>query len=266
MAFKPGGAYIDNLPDGAGGQGYYELPSTRDEYLALHFPGDDPLPDLLGDAAPPLEERYPFAVRRLWPAAPGGQALDVGAACGRVTFDLAADHAEAWGVDRSHSLVAAAREIQATGRARYRTVVEGDLCRAWDVAVEPVPNARFAVADAMDLPFSDRRFDTVVALNLVDRVPDPIRALDELGRVTAPGGTLLVGSPYTWLDSFTPRTRWLGGFLRDGTPVRGADAVRAHLAPAFILDREEQLPFFIAHHARSGQLGLALIQAFVRKS
>ncbi|MHC4135364.1 MAG: methyltransferase domain-containing protein [Planctomycetota bacterium] len=265
MSSKPGGAYIDNLPDSAEGKGYYELPSTRDEYLALHFPGDDPLADVLGPAVPPPEERYPFAVRRLWQASPRGEALDVGAACGRITFDLAADHAAAWGVDLSHTLVAAAREVQATGRARYRTVVEGDLSRAWDVAVQAAPNARFAVADALDLPFCDGHFATVVALNLVDRVPDPVRALDELGRVTAPGGTLLVGSPYTWLDSFTPRARWLGGFARDGAPVRGADAVRAHLAPAFTFVREDQLPFFIAHHARSGQLGLAHIQAFVRK-
>jgi len=265
MALKPGGAYIDNLPDGAEGKGYYELLSTRDEYLALHFPGDDPLADVLGAHAPPLEERYPFAVRRLWPASPRGEALDVGAACGRITFDLAADHAAAWGVDLSHSLVAAAREVQATGRARYRTAVEGDLSRAWDVAVKTAPNARFAVADALDLPFRDGRFATVVALNLVDRVPDPVRALDELARVTAPRGTLLVGSPYTWLDSFTPKRRWLGGFARDDVPIRGADAVRAHLAPAFDFVREAQLPFFIAHHARSGQLGLAHIQTFVRK-
>jgi SAM-dependent methyltransferase len=266
MSFKPGGTYIDDLPDSAEGRVYYELPSTRDEYLALHFPGDDPLAELLGTPVPPLEERYPFAVRRLWRASPRGEALDVGAACGRITFDLAADHAAAWGVDLSHTLVAAAREVQATGRARYRTVVEGDLSRAWDVEVQAAPNARFAVADALDLPFRAGRFATVVALNLVDRVPDPARALAELARVTAPGGTLLVGSPYTWLTSFTPRTRWLGGLARDDVPVRGADAVRAHLAPAFEFVREARLPFFIAHHARSGQLGLSHIQAFVRKS
>ena len=145
-------------------------------------------------------------------------------------------------------------------------MVEGDVSRDWDVAVTTAPNARFAVADALHLPFPDRRFATVVALNLVDRVPDPSRALDELSRVTAPGGTLLVGSPYTWLDSFTPRSRWLGGFARDGAPVRGAAAVRAYLASNFEFVREDQLPFFIAHHARSGQLGLAHIQAFVRRS
>ncbi|MHC4550095.1 MAG: methyltransferase domain-containing protein [Planctomycetota bacterium] len=265
MAAKPGGAYIDNLPDSAVGQAYYDASATRDEYLAFHYPGEDFLAALLGPATPPCAERYPFAVHRFWRSRPQGRALDVGAACGRVTFDLARDHREVWGVDLSPTLITAAREVQASGCARYRTVVEGEIVRAWEVAVATTPNARFAVANALDLPFADGRFDTVVALNLVDRVPDPARALDEVARVTAPGGMLLVGSPYTWLDSHTPRERWLGGFVRDGVEVRGAAAVRAHLVDAFALVREVRLPFFISHHAGSGQLGLAWIQVFERK-
>ena len=266
MATKPGGAYIDNLPDSAEGSAYYDLPSTRDEYLAFHYPGDDPLAALLGPDTPPLDRRYPFGVRELVEARPDGAALDIGAACGRVTFDLARCHREAWGVDLSQTLVDAAREVQATGRARYRTVEEGALLREWDVNVETAANARFGVADALDLPFPDHAFCTVVALNLIDRVPDPARALEEAARVVAPGGTLLVGSPYTWLPGFTPKERWLGGFLRDGVAVHGADAVRAQLAPAFRFHREVRMPFFIPHHARSGQLGLAQIQIHVRES
>ena len=266
MATRPGGATIDSLPDSAEGKAYYDLPSTRDEYLAFHYPGDDPLAALLGSDTPPLGERYPFAVRGIVAARPEGAALDIGAACGRVTFDLARAHKEAWGVDLSRTLIDAARDVQETGRAPYRTVVEGSILRAWDVAVEAAPNARFGVADALDLPFPAGSFDTVVALNLIDRVPDPARALAEAARVTAPGGTLLVGSPYTWLDSFTPPERWLGGFLRDGVEVRGAATVRAHLEESFAFDREVRMPFFIPHHARSGQLGLAHIQIYERKS
>ena len=46
--------------------------------------------------------------------------------------------------------------------------------------------------------------------------------------------------------------------------VRGAAAIRARLAPAFRPDEETRLPFFIPHHARSGQLGVAHIQRFTR--
>jgi len=256
----PGGGAV------AAGRRYYELRATCDEYLAFHYPAEDPLAAFLGAGAPPLDERYPFAVRRLWQPRPGGRALDVGAACGRVTFALARDHRVAWGIDVSAMLVAAAREVQKAGRARYKAAVEGALHRDCDVPVEAPRNARFAVADAMVLPFADGAFDTVVGLNLVDRVPDPRRALDELERVTAPGGLLIVGSPYTWKEEFTPRERWLGGFRRGETPGRGGAEVRAHLSARFAREGERDLVFFIPHHARSGQLGLAHIQIFRRQT
>jgi len=220
------------------GTGYYRLTATRDEYLAFHYPERDPLPDFLGPRSPPLSERYPFAVKKLWK--PARRALDIGAACGRITYDLARDHEEAIGVDLSRELVSAAAQV----RARL------DL----------PANAAFAVGDALALPFADGAFDTVVVLNLIDRVPDPARALAEAARVTAPNGLLLVGSPYTWKEEFTPRSRWLGEIGDSGAEVR------ERLGPRFAKESETELIFFIPHHARSGQLGRTHIQAFRRQS
>jgi SAM-dependent methyltransferase len=242
----------------------YEADSTREEYLAFHYPDGDPLEPFLGPRTPPPAERHPYAARGWWERRPRDLALDIGCACGRTTLDLARDHRYAFGLDRSRALVRAAEGVRRAGRARYRTVVEGDLVRQHDVAVEAPPNATFLLGDALRLPFPDRAFATVVALNLLDRVPDPERAVDEMGRVVAPGGLLLVGSPWTWLDRFTPRERRLGGFEGARGPVRGAETVRDRLAPAFALEREGHLPFFLLHHARSGQLGLVHLQRFRR--
>jgi SAM-dependent methyltransferase len=209
---------------------YYRLATTRDEYVAFHYPSVDPLPALLGPRSPPLSERYPFAVKRLWK--PARRALDVGCAVGRIAHDLARDHEIAVGVDLSPVLLAAAKD-------------RGPGC--------------LARADALALPFPDGFFDTVVLLNLIDRVPDPARALDEAARVAAPGGLLLVGSPYTWKEEFTPRSHWLG---RAGD---GGAEVRARLEPRFVREAEAEMVFFIPHHARSGQLGLAHIQSFRRQ-
>ncbi|HEX5137059.1 MAG TPA: methyltransferase domain-containing protein [Planctomycetota bacterium] len=218
-------------PAGPAATPYYRSKATRDEYLAFHYPERDPLPDFLGPRSPPLSERYPFAVRNLWK--PARRALDIGCAVGRIASDLSRDHELAVGIDLSRELIEAGR-----GRGA----------------------ARFAVADALALPFPDGAFDTVVALNLIDRVPDPARALAEAARVTAPRGLLLVGSPYTWKEEFTPRARWLGR-IGDG----GAE-VRERLGRAFAREAETDLLFFIPHHPRSGQLGRAHIQAFRRQS
>jgi SAM-dependent methyltransferase len=239
-------------------QDYYERRSTVEEYLAFHYPDGDPLEALLGERAPPVAERFPFAVRQLWSG--GARALDVGAAVGRTTLDLARDHAHVVGLDRAHALIAGAREVQRSGVARYRTQVEGDLLQSHEVAVAAPGNARFMVGDALALPFADASFDTVVALNLIDRVPDAARALDELARVAR--GTLIVSSPFTWLEEYAPKEKWLGGFSGNRGPVRGIEAVQERLRPRFTLTKDLRMPFYIPHHARSGQLGLSLVQVF----
>jgi len=245
-------------------EGYYEQDRVLGEYLAFHYPDGDPMRALLGDATPALETRFPYVVRSFWEPRPDGLALDVGAACGRVTLDLARDHRHAIGLDLSKALMRGARDVAKTGAARYATVVEGDLIERHDVAVDAPANASFLVGDALQLPVPSDRFDTVVALNLIDRVPDPARALDELARVTALGGTLIVASPYTWLPQFTDRERWLGGFVRNSDEVRGIETVKEHFREGFTLLDERRLPFFIPHHARSGQLGVAILVSLRR--
>jgi SAM-dependent methyltransferase len=247
---------------------YYEHPGVRDEYLAFHFPdpAHDTLRSILGSSTPPPASLYPAAVRALWSPIPEGRALDVGCACGAVTLDLARDHEVAIGLDRSPLLIDAARAVASRGEARYATVLEGDLRTQHVVPIQAASGARFLVADALTIPFPSGAFATVVALNLIDRVPDPARAVAEMARVVRPGGLLLVGSPYTWKEAFTPRDRWLGGLERGDEKVRGPQTVHALLRDRFLLERESRLPFFIPHHARSGQLGLAHVQSFRRET
>lgn len=238
---------------------YYEQEKTLHEYLAFHYPDGDPLEAILGAATPPLEERFPFALRRLWDHKPEGRALDVGAACGRMTLELAKHHRWAIGLDLSKALIHGARQVQRSGLARYRTQREGDLLDDHEVEVNAAQNASFLVGSALDLPFAEGMFDTVIALNLLDRVPDPACALDELARVTNRGGSLLISSPYTWLEEFTDRDRWLGGFVRNEDSVRGIETVRERFTNGFTIVDERRLPFFIPHHARSGQIAISCL-------
>ncbi|RME76194.1 MAG: hypothetical protein D6776_01675, partial [Planctomycetota bacterium] len=106
---------------------YYLDPATRDAYLALHYPDSDPLAPLLGERTPPLDERYPFAVRSLWRGEAPGVGLDVGCACGRSTLALAADLGAAIGIDRSPVLVDAGRAAWRRGEAHYEVVLEGEI-------------------------------------------------------------------------------------------------------------------------------------------
>lgn len=46
------------------------------------------------------------------------------------------------------------------------------------------------------LPFADASFDTVMAWDVVEHIEDEAQALDELARVTKPGGRILVSVPH----------------------------------------------------------------------
>jgi SAM-dependent methyltransferase len=57
------------------------------------------------------------------------------------------------------------------------------------------PRARFAVGDAVALPFPSERFDAVVCAGVIDRVVRPESAIAEMGRVLRPGGILVLSVP-----------------------------------------------------------------------
>lgn len=55
--------------------------------------------------------------------------------------------------------------------------------------------ARFQQGDAMNLPFADASFDIAASALVLNFIPQPLRGVEEMRRVTAPGGT--VGG-YVW--------------------------------------------------------------------
>lgn len=52
-------------------------------------------------------------------------------------------------------------------------------------------DAFFVLADADNLPFDDRVFDTVVSLTLLQNMPDPRHTVEEMARVLKEGGDLI---------------------------------------------------------------------------
>lgn len=87
----------------------------------------------------------------------------------------------------------------------------------------------------------------------------------------APGGVLVITSPYTWLAEFTPREEWLGG----GYPTVSADgtekftttfeALKTELLGDFELVHHSHMPFFIRETGRKNQFTLAHATVWRRK-
>lgn len=78
-----------------------------------------------------------------------------------------------------------------------REVVGVDIARAVleTVAGAMPASVRLQTGDLRQLDFEDDTFELVVCFEVIEHVADPFAVLDELIRVLAPGGLLLVSSP-----------------------------------------------------------------------
>lgn len=133
---------------------------------------------------------------------PKGRVLDLGCGTGRLTKHLAAAGYGVVGVDTSREMLAVARE------SAGRPLVQGDAFRT---------------------PFQDGSFDAVVALRLAFHYPDLRGLLQEMGRVVAHPGGVMVFDTFNWtarrIAPLLPH-QW-GGRVFTHRPRQVSDTVRS---------------------------------------
>jgi putative 4-mercaptohistidine N1-methyltranferase len=234
----------------------YETGRLLHEYLLFHYATEDeilPWPD-----GPRSALNFPVrTVHQLIDAAslpPEASALDLGCAVGRSSFELAALCSSVVGIDFSQSFIDAATSLSQTGSLPYSRVEEASRSSPGLASVPaalPRSRARFEQGDAMHLRPDLGSFDVVHAANLLCRLPDPLLCLQRLPQLVKPGGQLLLTTPCTWLEEFTPRDAW---------PENGStfDWLQHHLSPGFTLELRLDMPFLIREHARKFQWSVAL--------
>jgi putative 4-mercaptohistidine N1-methyltranferase len=194
--------------------------------------------------------------------------LDLGCAVGRATFELAGQAGSVLGIDFSARFIAAAETLRERGEIAVEIAEEGDIVRSIMLRRPEIDPTRvvFRQGDALALPEFPAPFDAVLAANLIDRLADPAKFLARLPGLVRPGGQLVLTSPYTWMEDYTPKEKWLGGFLRDDAPVRTRATLETLLAPDFELIRAADLPFLIREHARKFQWSVAEATLWRRRS
>jgi len=250
---------------------FYETDRALSEYLLFHYGSStETMPWSFGPTAalsfPARCISECLETSRL-PAK--ARALDLGCAVGRATFELARHCTEVVGLDYSHGFIQAARYLQAHGSMDYEYVEEGLLMRSTTAEVPAgIERARvcFEQGDALALRADLGRFDVVLMANLLDRLREPRRCLATLPSLLRPGGQLIVTTPGTWLDQFTPPANWLGGFAHVGREVRTLATLQTTLETDFNLIRTLDMPFLIREHARKFQWSVAQATVWVRQN
>ncbi|GJQ35827.1 MAG: hypothetical protein JETCAE01_18370 [Anaerolineaceae bacterium] len=98
----------------------------------------------------------------------GARLLEVGSGMGHLVGQLSSRF-EAYGMDLNHWAVSKSKDA--------------------------AERASLQVASAPELPYSDGAFNTVIIKHIVEHLPDPEKALKEIGRVTGKGGVLILATP-----------------------------------------------------------------------
>lgn len=112
---------------------------------------------------------------------PGDRAIDVGAGAGRHSFEMYRRGADVIAFDQDADELAGVLEL-------FGAMKEAGEAPAG-------ASADIKEGDALDLPFADGEFDRVIASEILEHVPNDIQAINELVRVTRPGGTVAVTVP-----------------------------------------------------------------------
>jgi len=241
---------------------FYESEEVLAEYLLFHYgkqkeilPYDFGPIDALDFPARVVRKSIDFSNLPENPIA-----LDLGCSVGRSSFELARNCRSVLGIDSSKSFIEAAKKLQINGQISSSIKIEGDLRLPFVARISSEidrSRVRFEVGDAMNLSPKIGQFDLILMANLIDRLPNPAALLDRISDFLNPGGKLVVTSPNTWLEEFTPRGNWLGGFAENGKSKTTFDTLQEKLLPSFELIKRLDLPFLIREHARKFQWSVA---------
>lgn len=163
-----------------------------------------------------------------------GHALDLGCALGRSSFELArGGFKRVTGLDFSTRFFRLAARMQDEGTLRYTLPEEGDIVSFHEITLAELgleairERVQFYQGDACNLPDKFSGYDLVLAANLIDRLYSPRRFLSTIHERMNPGGLLLLTSPYTWLEEYTKKEEWLGGYRAGGEPVWSLDGLKS---------------------------------------
>ena len=233
--------------------------------LAAGGPDDAPYPRLLehvsiyldahwGDRAEPAEELAgPALVEKIAARAAERvtRAVELGCSAGRIVAALAAGADHVVGVDLQFATLRRARRLLDGEPLAYaRRQVGRHYTAARAAAAAAVPHRTLVCGDALDPPLVPGSYQRVVALNVLDSVRQPRQLLSVMDALCAPGGELVISSPYAWQSAFVDEAERLGGA---DPAAELADLLRTgrDLRAAYRIEDEAELPWTLRRDART---------------
>jgi 5-histidylcysteine sulfoxide synthase/putative 4-mercaptohistidine N1-methyltranferase len=245
---------------------HYETDKLMSEYAEFHY-GDEYF------GVTNFSKALVDLAVRVLAERPKHNALDLGCASGRATFELARHFDHVTGIDFSARFITQGVQLANCETLRYALADEGELVsyKSRSLAdlglVETKDKVEFFQGDACNLKPQFTGYDFVLAANLIDRLYNPAKFLKTIHERLNIGGVLMLASPYTWLTEHTPREGWVGGFKKDGESFTTLDGLQAQLGEHFrLINGPQEVPFVIRETKRKFQHTLSEVTFWERIS
>jgi putative 4-mercaptohistidine N1-methyltranferase len=238
------------------GSRLYETDQLVTQYLEFHYG-----PEALG--VPNFPRACVEAAIRHVAEDRRSRCLDIGCSVGRSAFEFARIFRHVDAIDFSARFIQSGVRLQQGSDLIYEIPTEGELTLPRTVSLDRLGLADvgsrvlFMQGDACNLKTLYTGYDLVFAGNLIDRLYDPTLFLDDIAERILPGGLLVITSPYTWLEDYTPKAKWIGGRREHGEPLSTLAGLTRALEPRFSFVCREDIPFVIRETARKHQHTLA---------
>src|SRR2546426_6818673 len=118
----------------------------------------------------------------------------------RSVFDYNQHFRDQWVAQQAARISPEARVLDVgAGIGRYRPLFDHCKYEAHDFGEEPGTIGKYTVldykSDVTAIPVADESFDVVLCTEVLEHVPDPIKAVCEIARILLPDGRLLVTAP-----------------------------------------------------------------------
>ncbi|RXJ70359.1 methyltransferase [Halarcobacter ebronensis] len=199
------------------------------------------------------------------------KALDLGCSVGRSSFELAKHYDEVLGIDFSANFINVGVKLKKYDSLTYKVTTEGSLFDEKTISLkdfdleETKDRVTFMQGDACNLKDLYSGYDLIFCSNLIDRLYYPQKFLDDIPKRVNKDGFLVLLSPYTWLEDYTPKANWLGGYLKDNKEVKTFDTLKTNLEKEFELLDILDVPFVIKETNRKFQHTISQMSIWKRK-
>ena len=123
----------------------------------------------------------------------------------------------------------------------------------------------FYQGDACNLKDNFNSYDMIIGTNLIDRLYDPKLFLCDIKNRLNSEGIFILTSPYTWLEEYTKKENWLGGYKKNGKIISTLDGLKEVLENDFELITTHDVPFVIKETSRKYQHTISHMSIWKKK-